>query len=36
MDRSVVDALKKLKIYRRETYSEIILNLIKVLKKQMS
>ena len=29
MDRSVVDALKKLKRYRRETYSEVILNLIK-------
>ena len=29
LDRLVVDALKKLKIYRRETYSEIILNLIK-------
>ena len=29
VDRSVVDALKKLKRYRRETYSEIILNLIE-------
>jgi len=29
VDRSVVDALKKLKRYRRETYSEVILNLIK-------
>ena len=28
VDRSVVDALKKLKRYRRETYSEVILNLI--------
>ena len=29
VDRSVVDALKKLKRYRRETYSEVILNLIE-------
>ena len=29
LDKSVVDALKKLKRYRRETYGEIILNLIK-------
>ena len=27
--RSVVDALKKLKRYRHETYSEVILNLIE-------
>ncbi len=29
LDRSVVDELKKFKRYRRETYSEIILNLIE-------
>ncbi|HLH86536.1 MAG TPA: hypothetical protein VKU79_06720 [Thermoplasmataceae archaeon] len=29
LDKSVVDALKKFKRYRRETYSEIILNLIE-------
>ena len=29
VDRSVVDALNKLKRYRSETYSEVILNLIK-------
>ena len=29
LDRSVVDALKKFKRYQRETYSEIILYLIK-------
>ena len=29
LDTSVVDALKKFKRYRRETYSEIILNLIE-------
>ena len=29
LDRSVVDELKKFKRYQRETYSEIILNLIE-------
>ena len=29
LDRLVVDELKKFKRYRRETYSEIILNLIE-------
>ena len=34
VDRSVVDALKKLKRYRRETYSEIILNLIENIQEE--
>ena len=32
LDRSVVDLLKSLKRYGRDTYSETILNLIKNLK----